>query len=576
MQGRRLSVLAAAIFVGLLACTAEGPLGVGRPTTVSMQFLTPATVKSLVVEVTGPGIDPAVVMNIPVGADTVATGSLTLPSGSARRFVVTAVDTAGVQTHRADTTITLQPGTNATLAMRLEPLPSTLGITVTFGGVRLVVSDTSTRVLNVGDTMTIAAYAIRANGDTVPAESLVWGTSNPAATSVANGVVQAARLGAAQVAVSYQGASAQVGVRVVAPDDPASRAIVDVQSGGPYSCARRGDGTVECWGSLPTGQYLAEPTEITPGIRWRSFSAGFSVLCGVASDRRAYCWGINPFGQLGAGIAPNDQVYAEPQQLAGGLQWDEIAAGHYAACGTTYPERALHCWGGVGTNLAPEGPIGARSTSPVPVGGVGLRYLTVGSALVCGTGTSDGLPYCVGDVGALSLSTLTQMTAPESVVRTMAVGQSTGCSVTVSGAAYCFGVNNFGQLTGAPTADPFVLPDAPQQIGSGVTWREFFSGRTLHFCGVATSGQGFCWGSNVSGQLGDGTTANRLSPVALPHSWLVLAPGLGITGPGSADHTCGLTAERRIFCWGSGAAGQLGTGDRSSSLLPVQVPIAAR
>jgi len=207
MRGWKL-VLALVVAVGMAACSADGPLGGGRVSTVTMRFLTPATVKSLIVEVTGPGIDPAVVMNIEVGADTVATGSLTLPSGSARRFVVTAVDTAGVQTHRADTTITLQAGANPSLAMRLEPLPSTLGITVTFGGIRMLVTDTSTIALGVGASATTLALALRASGDTVPPDSLSWGTSNPAIATVIGGVVTGVRTGEAVVSVSYQGAVA--------------------------------------------------------------------------------------------------------------------------------------------------------------------------------------------------------------------------------------------------------------------------------------------------------------------------------------------------------------------------------
>jgi len=213
MRGWKL-VLALVVAFGMVACSADGPLGGGRVSTVTMRFLTPATVQSLIVEVTGPGIEPAVVLNIDVGADTVATGSLTLPSGSARRFVVTAVDTAGVQTHRADTTITLQPGTNPNLAMRLEPLPSTLGITVTFGGVRLVVPDTSTRTLGVGETATIVAYAIRANGDTISADSLTWGSSNPAIATVAAGRVSSSRGGTAQISVSYHGAAGRITISV--------------------------------------------------------------------------------------------------------------------------------------------------------------------------------------------------------------------------------------------------------------------------------------------------------------------------------------------------------------------------
>lgn len=212
--------------VAVEACTGEGPLSGNTVSTVTMRLLTPATVKSLVVEVTGAGISPAVVTNIAVGADTVATASLTLPAGSARRFVVTAVDSAGVQTHRADTTITLQPGPNPSLTMQLEPLTSTLGITVTFGGVQLVVPDTSTRSLEVGGTTAIVAYAIRVNGDTVPVDSLTFGSSNPAvATAATGGAVTAVRTGTADVFLSYRGAGARIPVSVSAGGSSTAIAI---------------------------------------------------------------------------------------------------------------------------------------------------------------------------------------------------------------------------------------------------------------------------------------------------------------------------------------------------------------
>lgn len=202
------------LVVGLASC-AEGPLETAREATVTMRFLTPATVRALIVDVSGPGIEPAVTVNVEVGPDTVATRTLTLPAGSARRFVVTAVDTAGVATHRADTTITLQAGTNPALAMRVAPLSGTLGITVTFGGARVTVAGTATRTLAEGDTVRILATATRGNGSAVPADSLEWGSENPAIATVTGGLVTGIREGSTEVTVSYQGISVPIAITVV-------------------------------------------------------------------------------------------------------------------------------------------------------------------------------------------------------------------------------------------------------------------------------------------------------------------------------------------------------------------------
>lgn len=95
--------------------------------------ITPATVRTLIVQISGPGIDPEIVVNIPVGADSVARDTLEVPAGSGRRFIITAVDTAGIATHRGDTTVTLVPGVNPPLSIVMRPLASSVGITVTFG-----------------------------------------------------------------------------------------------------------------------------------------------------------------------------------------------------------------------------------------------------------------------------------------------------------------------------------------------------------------------------------------------------------------------------------------------------------
>ena len=118
-----------------IGCTERLPTEMGLVAEVIVHALTPATVRTLVVAVSGPGIDPEIVVNIPVGADSVARDTLVVPAGSGRRFVITAVDTAGVATHRGDTTITLVPGVNSPLAIVLRPLASSVGITVTFGDV---------------------------------------------------------------------------------------------------------------------------------------------------------------------------------------------------------------------------------------------------------------------------------------------------------------------------------------------------------------------------------------------------------------------------------------------------------
>jgi hypothetical protein len=120
------------IAVALAACNSE-PTAPVRESAVMVDFLAPSTSRTLVLEISGPGIAPRITRNLPVAPDSTARDSFVLPSGSGRRFVVTALDSLGIPTHRADTTVALLPSASTELAMSLRPLSTRLGIIVVFG-----------------------------------------------------------------------------------------------------------------------------------------------------------------------------------------------------------------------------------------------------------------------------------------------------------------------------------------------------------------------------------------------------------------------------------------------------------
>ena len=82
-----------------------------------------------------------------------------------------------------------------------------------------------------------------------------------------------------------------------------------------------------------------------------------------------------------------------------------------------------------------------------------------------------------------------------------------------------------------------------------------------HSCSIQGDGSILCWGQNNSGQLGDGTTTNRTVPTRVPigDRGLVVAAGSG--------HTCAVvTPNREVQCWGSNLRGQLGIGSTTNAL----------
>ena len=88
----------------------------------------------------------------------------------------------------------------------------------------------------------------------------------------------------------------------------------------------------------------------------------------------------------------------------------------------------------------------------------------------------------------------------------------------------------------------------------------------LHSCALTTTGGAKCWGNNSYGQLGDGTTTNRSTPVDVTG----LTSGVAAITSGKA-HTCALTTTGGVKCWGNNGEGELGDGTTASRAAPVDV-----
>ncbi len=114
----------------------------------------------------------------------------------------------------------------------------------------------------------------------------------------------------------------------------------------------------------------------------------------------------------------------------------------------------------------------------------------------------------------------------------------------------------------SPTA-----PEATPLAASATHALAFFqvSAGQLHTCGVTTDNRAYCWGENGQGQLGNGSTTDRLTPVAVSGTRRFRQVSAG-------DHfTCGVTTDYRAYCWGQGFAGELGDGTGTNRLTPVPV-----
>lgn len=200
---------------------------------------------------------------------------------------------------------------------------------------------------------------------------------------------------------------------------------------------------------------------------------------------------------------------------------------------------------------------------------VALARISTGWNHTCGI-TLAGKAYCWGNNSYAQIGFggyVSPQLRPRSVsgdIVFASIGAAGGgwfnCGVATSGTGYCWGSNGHGQL-GIGSGGSGQLRTTPTAVSGGLVFKVIRPGGD-HACGLTTSGLAYCWGANSSGALGDGTTAERFNPVA------VLGGLVFEDLTAGRSHTCGLTASGQAYCWGSNASSQLGNGGTTNRLTP--------
>jgi alpha-tubulin suppressor-like RCC1 family protein len=348
-----------------------------------------------------------------------------------------------------------------------------------------------------------------------------------------------------------------------------------VSAGHNHTCAVRDDGATKCWGYNGFGQLgdntttnSPSPVDVLGMTNSVGISAGKLHTCAVTTAGAVKCWGWNGYGQIGDGTSANRlapvQVFGMEQGFAA------VSAGSNHTCAITLGDVA-RCWGynstagvlGSGSNVM-------SSYTPVRIDDGGVLSVHAGDAHACALTTSGGV-VCWGDNSSGQLgngSTSTNSALPVDVsglggdVIQVTSGYQHSCAVTAGGAVKCWGANSQGQLGDGTTANSSI-PVAVSGLNSGVIAVSAGSG---HTCAQMGDGAVKCWGNDGNGQLGNGGAAGSLTPVDVSG----LGAAVKAISAGSY-HTCALTVFDSVVCWGLNVHGQVGDGTTNDAPSPVGV-----
>jgi alpha-tubulin suppressor-like RCC1 family protein len=352
----------------------------------------------------------------------------------------------------------------------------------------------------------------------------------------------------------------------------------NIAAGAYHTCSLTAAGGVKCWGDNSSGQLGDNSTSsrstpvgvtgLTSGVA--ALAGGLFHTCALTTAGGVKCWGNNGLGQLGDSTITNRAIAADVAGLVSGVV--AVTAGNYHTCALT-TLGGVKCWGYNGTGQLGDGTTTIRLTAVDVTGLTGLTtrvaVLAAGSSHTCALTTSGGVKCWgynfwgqLGDSSVMDRLTAVDVTGLTTGVAALVTGNLHTCVLTATGGVKCWGRNVEGQLGDGSTTNRLTAVDV-SGLTSGVA---ALAAGSSHNCALTTSGGVKCWGYNADGEVGDGTVANR----TLAADVAGLTSGVAALAAGGF-HTCALTTAGGVKCWGLNSSSQLGDGTTTNRLTPVDV-----
>lgn len=476
----------------------------------------------------------------------------------------------------------LAPGT-ATFTVTSTEDPSagaTARVTVTAAAVASVTLGADTASAPVGGTRQLAA-TVRDAGGRVLARTVAWASLDAAVATVSGtGVVTGVAPGVARVTATAEGKADTV--RVVVYRLGQTTVIVTPPGATLNALGRQVQLAVDVRGPdgavIPSSQAIWQ--SLDPQVAVVTAGGGMVTAVGPGVARVRASFGetasdtsLVTVQQVPASVtlSPNTPITLQPGQTrqieavardSGGaaiqgaaLAWTTSNAAAATVSGTGLVTAVAN-----GSALITAAAGGVSAQVQVTVAGpIAFARIFANGDNSCGL-TADGRAFCwggnpngsLGDAAGARRLPARSPAGPDIRFSTLSVGYNHTCGIATTGQAYCWGHNQFGQLgngIGTEVAQP-----TPQLVAGGIAFDSISAGFRYTCAVSAATRRAYCWGENVYGQLGNGTQGNANAPVPVSGDLSFRSIRAG------RHHTCGVTTAGEAYCWGWNVSGQLGTG----------------
>jgi len=367
-----------------------------------------------------------------------------------------------------------------------------------------------------------------------------------------------------------------------------------ISSGANDACAMTFDNKAYCWGYNGYGRLgnnsiinssipiQVDITGILSGKTFKYIKAGYQQTCAVASDDNAYCWGYNNFGQLGNNSTTQSltPIAVDTSGVLSGKTVGLISLGNNHTCVIASDGKA-YCWGlnstaQLGNNSTTQSLIPVAVNMSGVLNGKTVKSISTGAFNTCVI-ASDDKAYCWGNgLGTVTLQSGVPVAVDTSgvlsgkTIKTISNGSTHTCASTYDKKAYCWGSNSYGQLGNGLTTSssvPVSVDMAGLLNGKSI---ESISAGWNNTCVTTSDGKAYCWGENDFGQLGNNSTTQSLTPIAVDMSGVLNGKTVESISTGGFT-TCATTSDNKAYCWGLNSQGQIGNNYLTNSQVPALV-----